>query len=412
MKRCCLCLALMILAGCASQQLAEELIVPEFPEHETIEISLSVYDKDGSIAKQIYDSNDYSDEESPRQYKDAITFTEQNDSPEVQWTTKYNVPPNSWIVISIPDDVRQGSMRKNTENVRDAKSTTDKVEVNPSNIKDGKEFYSTTGYYNYAENQIEKRLLGIGFNVVDRSKYLAKIKEISESGFEDVSDVIRLAAKDSTIRSDYILQINKFSFGKVKKTLVLRKYPKVKKYLDEFPKMAPKVPKVYRYPEYNVVFDGKLIEVKTGKIMWLGTHSINSGHVLIGNKRNIEINIDTRRYVSNKKEIDKFYSFQNTPEQRAKRYGKIIEAPPVKYDYSFDFSVDPNFNDLEKEGTDNELFKGHREALIKLVTRELVKTISKDYYCKQELNKGEFYCYCEQELNKRKPYCRGQETIQ
>ena len=380
MKFFYVCLLVIMMAGCAPQ-LAENLIVPEFPDNETNEINLFIYDKDGKIAKSslvLQDSNDYSDKKATANFELALNNAQQSDSLEVVYTSNYDVPYGSWAVISIPDDVRQGSMRKNTENIRDAKSTTEKVEVISPVDNDNKEIYSTTGYYNYAENQIEKELLRIGFNVVDRAKYLAKIKEITSGGFEDVADVIRMAAKDSTIRSDYILQINKLSFGKEQRTLYLRSFPEIQQFLDKFPRIATSVPKTYNYPEYNVVFDGKLIEVKTGKIMWLGTHCITSGQVLSRSAMNITINMNVRKYVSNEKEIRDFIAFQNTPEQREKRYNKDVNIPPIQYEYSFDFSVIPDLNELEKEGAENELFENHRKALIKTVTQELIRTIVKN----------------------------------
>jgi hypothetical protein len=169
---------LITMIGCAPR-LADNFIVPEFPKNETDEINLSVYDKDGKIARSslvLRDSNDYSDKKSTANFALSIT-TQQIDSPEVVYTNSYNVPYGSWAVISIPDDVRQGSMRRNINNIRDAKSTTDKIEtISEKSDKDSKEIYSTTGYYNYAENQIEKELLRIGFNVVDRAKFISKFR--------------------------------------------------------------------------------------------------------------------------------------------------------------------------------------------------------------------------------------------
>ena len=384
MKKILLFVAVVI-TGCA-QQMADRLVLPDFPKNETNEINIPVYDKEGRIEKRelvLRDPKNYSDKKSAAKFALTIKSMEEKGFPDVVYTDDYNdyyVSRNKWVVISIPDDIRQGSMRKNTENIRDAQSTTNKAESTHSGVnknQNAKEIYSTTGYYNYAENQIEKELLRIGFNVVDRSKYLAKIKEITSGGFEDVSDVIRLAAEDSTVKSDYILQINKLAFGKDERVLYLSRYPEVKKYIDKFPQIAASVPKTYSYPEYNVVFDGKLIEVRTGKIMWLGTHRINSGRVLFGEGMNVSINMNVRKYVSNENEIKEFIEFQNTPEQRKKRYGKNVEIPAPEYDYSFVFSVIPDLHEFEKEDPENEILRSHKKTLVKLVTNELIRTISK-----------------------------------
>jgi hypothetical protein len=402
MQKFFLCLLLASAIGCQTN-MANELTLPEFPEHEASEISLPVYDEEGEIDRKslvLQDPSDYSEKRASSNFSLALGGIKGKGTPEVVYTSSYNVPYGSWVVISIPDDIRQGSARKNVANVRSAESTTkdidkslptkgkkgkqgnkkpsvaQKQEAKPQEAeKSAKEIYSTTGYYNYAENQIEKELLRIGFNVVDRSKYLAKVKEITAGIFEDVSDVLRLAAQDSTVKSDFILQINKLSFGKTNKTLYLRSFPEIKAYLDKFPEVAPQVPKTYTYPEYNVVFDAKLIEVKSGRIMWLGNYRVDSGQVLSKNAMNILMTMAVRKYPSNEKEIKEFIEFQNTPDQRVKRYNKEVVIPEVEYDYSFDFSVFPDLNELEKEESNNELFKDHREALIRTVSQELIRTI-------------------------------------
>ncbi|MDC0947817.1 hypothetical protein OAS86_00520 [Gammaproteobacteria bacterium] len=375
--------AIAMIAGCQSApQLAEELAIPEIPKTETTAVQLKIYNDVGKIEKEalaIYDGNGYqesSSESSIKFFQNALDQANDQKWPEVVKLRPYCVPTGSWIVISIPDDVVQGSARKNTVNIRTADETTAAVDqISNEKESDGNEIYSTTGYYNYAENQIEKELIRIGFNVVDRAKYVAKIKQLNASSFEDISDVIRLAAQDDAVRSDYILQINKLSFDTGRNKISIKSYPQVKEYLNKFPQIAPKVQDTYEYPEYNITFDGKLIEVSTGRISWLGTHKVTSGELLAKSGENIRINMTVRKYPTNQDEIERFIAFQNTPEQRQNRYGNPVSIPEIEYDYSFDFSVIPDLNDLEKTGAES-YFQGFREQLIKKAASELIRTVT------------------------------------
>ncbi len=71
------------------------------------------------------------------------------------------------VIIAVPEEVGEGTKKKEFEE----SDNFDKI-------------FGTSGYYNEAEQAIEKSLLRIGFDVLDRSKFEAKLRDLRDRGQE------------------------------------------------------------------------------------------------------------------------------------------------------------------------------------------------------------------------------------
>jgi len=112
--------------------------------------------------------------EVPAMKKDSVTVTIDRersiiDQAEVIRDKSCYIKDRSTFVISVPTDYVEESATKETENIRGAE------EIDSVNKKI--ELYNTSGYFNYAEQQIEKALIRLNFRVIDRSKFEAKLRE-------------------------------------------------------------------------------------------------------------------------------------------------------------------------------------------------------------------------------------------
>jgi len=208
-------------------------------------------------------------------------------------------------------------------------------------------------------------------------------ERIDRSAFDqlrDISELIR-AAQDGDIRSDYVLQINQLQLKKKLVSIDLARNSRVEAFRDKYPAIADSIPKFYQFPEYSVTFNAKLIDVQTGRIVWLGSHDVSSRNIL---EEDISIVMTLRKFVTNKEVIFKFIDSQNTEEQRMNRREKAVSIPEWKYDYTLDVTVTPDLNELELQRQEDamvtyentqEKFFSHRDKLLKLVTSILIKTI-------------------------------------
>ncbi len=346
--------------------------------------------------------------------KDSVTVTiEQKqsviDPAEVIRDKDYFIKDRATFVISVPTDYVEESAEKDTENIRNADELSDgdsstgrnnaaRYSRAPNNI----ELYNTSGYFNYTEQQIEKALMKLGYRVIDRSKFEAKLREqrriatsmhasgvvrerVDRAAFDqlrDISELVR-AAQDGDIRSDYILQVNKVEIGKTYEEENLSINPEVEAFRDKYPAIAHEILKVYRFPEYSAKFNAKLIDVESGRIVWIGSHEVTSRNVL---GQDINVKFILRQYVNNEKQVRKFVDEQNTEEQRKIRGKDPVKLPEWQYDYKLETSVHPDLNKLEENLEEDaasgqrfsetqDKFFNHRDKLLKLVTSMLIQTI-------------------------------------
>lgn len=359
------------------------------------------------------------------------------------------------------------------------------VETSPSiNSTLGADVFKTEGYINKAEVVVEKELLRAGFDVIDRSKFeaklrtkrennshketlvyekakklldeklknttiskeeyvheLAKLKETTQHRSRgqkeliDMSELIR-AAGSKGVQADFILQLTTIEEYKGYKTQVkIHGNPDVENYLKNNPDVtygdrANSIPYSFDTQVFRVVFAAKLFDVQTGKVVWTGSHELNSLDIEniraifnIGKKDinsftiNNEINGLNSKAMAIKKEsvaaknkLIELYNYasserkykdkeeQKIGEKRLKdnisKYENIIKSnndlikkfnlefknynPEVKYQYIVsNLLIEPNLNP-EKASTNQELkvILDHRKRLLSSTIRALFNTIN------------------------------------
>jgi predicted nucleic acid-binding Zn-ribbon protein len=246
---------------------------------------------------------------------------------------------------------------------------------------DHNKIFRTDGYYNEAEQAIERGLLSIGFNVLDRSKFEAKLRDLrdrandkpwfwndwtkkllksgeydvvkneykkqfqegtitaqqytevineidrqsqrglpgknrKEDEMNDIAEVIR-AAQTGADQSDYLLQINEVSFSNAgDQKINLKEIPEVKDFIMENDGLVlgsgpHKLPVYIQSKWLRTGFNAKLIEIRTGSIVWIGSHELESM-----NTEHLKISFDIQKYVNNADEIN----------DRIERYNSIINT--------------------------------------------------------------------------------------
>jgi len=235
--------------------------------------------------------------------------------------------------------------------------------------------FSTAEYFNKAEQQIEKSLLRKNFIVMDRSKFEAKlrdrrekdrgssdsearqseinnIEELSlakritskektkmlqemenkygtrsksggrEAGVNelvDISELIR-AAQEGKNQADYILQVNSFDIGPISdRQLYISEQPKIQPLLLEHPALIDAMDTVGAativQPGYFGYLNAKLIDVKTGSIVWVGEHRVESENVT-----DINVSLTMSRQVDNESQVQgavKSYNYSLNQQERA-----------------------------------------------------------------------------------------------
>jgi hypothetical protein len=329
----------------------------------------------------------------PPMFKDSATLAiarKQSvvDPADIVYPGGYSIRSGSSVVISVPSNFLTEMMEKNAENLKDSKQL--------DRAKRSMDLYNTSGYFNYAEQQIEKELIRVGFTVLDRAKFEAKLRELrSPNGINrtemiDISEVIR-AAQSGENRADYVLQINQLKLNRESVSQEIRKSAPIQQFIDKYPEIANAVPDQYNFPEYAATFNAKLIEVATGRIVWVGGHTVTSRNII---ERDIQLTLTVRKFVTNEAEVTGYVERENTEEARKKRGDRPVSIPPWKYDYKFDFQVLPDLNELEpvkpmesesqrldrQEGLNssdqgNEKFISHRDKLLRLVVSDVMKTV-------------------------------------
>jgi len=231
------------------------------------------------------------------------------------------------------------------------------IEKEPQQQKDHSIGYGSLGYFNKRETFIEDSLLRQGFDVVDRSRFEAKLRDMRDRAtndknwwsyrdrlseaqtkkisflenerdsnrlskdeanrqimlvlgenkdqssvtgktkegrreMSDISEVIRAAKADGDAKADYVLLVNYLDIVEPSQVndniLTLYTIPEIKNLVNsdkdlswgsiekDATKTFNRVPRGITIPGYFAKLSAKLIEVSSGKIVWLGEHTVNS----------------------------------------------------------------------------------------------------------------------------------------
>lgn len=355
--------------------------------------------------------------------------------------------------------------------------------------------FKTEGYINKAEEVVEKELIRAGFSVIDRSKFEAKLRTQRESNrvitnqihnnslaadieivkeqlknneitkaqmlskiavleknsktrtrdgqkeLIDMSELIR-AAQGEGVKADYILQLNTLEeYNGYVTQLKIKGNSDVDHYISKNDDITygtdggDTIPYNFNTKVYQVVFGAKLFNVQTGKVVWAGSHKLNSldieditasfsivkkdtNSALINNKinrlNNTIISLQNKSLKS-QKTLEKLYAkaskereyknenTQTIEEQKLKNnismHEKTIKSNNTKinkfnsisknYNNDIEFKyvvsdlfIDPNLN-LDTSTLDNEkqeIIKQHRSKLLGQTIRSLFKTIKVKNY--------------------------------
>ena len=290
----------------------------------------------------------------------------------------HTVDQGSTVVINVPASVKQ--------NYREQFRTQDDQDSERTDFR-------TKQYFNKAEQQIEKVLIGNGFQVLSRQKLEAKLRRLrdeSKCGFwcvrsqvstevqglldtlqqryesgeldekeflgkideirsehqvssagrsreqgehelKDIAEVIR-AAESGVVNADYILQINRLDTNDqvtVEKNLerlepvrsFVRRHSEIKDAFDEHKTMTCKA--------RSATLNAKLVDVKSGKVVWIGEHTLNEHDI-----GNIEIEFEYRSRVRNEDVVRDFVRRNNTEQMRKKRAETGARVTPPEYEVS------------------------------------------------------------------------------
>ena len=255
-------------------------------------------------------------------------------------------------------------------------ATPREIEVSGTKIKqfDAQEktddsVFKTDGYFNEAEQAVEKALIRIGFDVLDRSKFEAKLRDLRdrsnirpgwyydwtedllESGeydvlkdqykkqlengiitpsqyaeiinevdkmsqrglpgnkreedeMNDIAEVIR-AAQTGVDQAEYLLQINEVKVVDAgQKSLRIEHYPEVWGFVNQHHGLgigysSKDIPPSIESRWFKATCNAKLIEVKTGSIVWIGSHEIESSSA-----QTINIRFGVEKNVRNEDDVN------------------------------------------------------------------------------------------------------------
>jgi hypothetical protein len=317
------------------------------------------------------------------------------------------------------------------------------------------EVFKTVGYYNEAEQAIEVALLRKGFNVLDRSKFEAKLRNMrdranssnywwssynsliekkdyqaikdilanqvkegaitqaeylnrlaeidqnsqlgwggskrSEDEMNDIAEVIRVAETGNT-QASYILQINSVSVSEAgHRPIEIRNKAEVLAFLEANPgiqigKESNMIPFTVDARWLQVMFSAKLIDINTGSIVWLGTHELESWVA-----EDIKIVFDVQRSVNNGEEVNNGIRKHNAAiraksEEVAKLTGELkvaYESAMVKQKFETKSEVSQFKNELQQKIK-------NLEGQIETKEKELAKLVD---YKPAELDREWTYTY-------------------
>jgi hypothetical protein len=237
-------------------------------------------------------------------------------------------PANPRLVISVPVEEQQREERREDTQVAEGGLALSSFD------------FKTTGYFNNAEQQIKKSLLQKSFNLQDRAKFEAKLREQrskrvvevdsqpkqaeieaanqrKDSGeltidqwaeelkkiekkyaqdagagrrpgqpkeLVDISELIR-ATEEGEIQSDFILQVNTFRTQQLSdRRISLVDRPELidlfKRHAGLRDAMVAKGVARITHPGFYGLLNAELIEVKSGYTVWVGAHRVDSERVV------------------------------------------------------------------------------------------------------------------------------------
>ncbi|KGJ90973.1 hypothetical protein [Colwellia psychrerythraea] len=379
----------------------------------------------------------------------------------------------------LKNKLRNSNWRSNqVQNNRDL-AESESLKLNQADVA-----FSTAEYFNKAEQEIEKSLLRKSFTVMDRSKFEAELRDrrekksdknnskaldaevsrlrkqnknglisdqdligemeaaenryaIDSSGstreagdneLVDISELIR-AAQEGKNQADYILQVNSFDINPISdRQLYIAEQDEVQTLFTEHPglidAMYEKQVATITQPGFFGYLNAKLIDVKTGAIVWVGEHRVESQNVT-----DIRVKMTMSRQVSNDTNIQRLVSRFNTnvkkkhselnylstsahdknidKNEQARRvstynsslaqYKQLIsnvpELPEWQYSYSVaEPNITPNFpsefelKQIQKTSNDSQKNHNaflrlkdrlgrHQSKIAKMVSKELIATI-------------------------------------
>ncbi len=369
------------------------------------------------------------------------------------------------VVIALPVEIRQNS--------------------NNAQKLDKTGAFKTEGYINKAEETVEKELIRAGFGVIDRSKFEAKLRTLRESSngssmgdavlqaevqilnekfknkeitalekadelarltksvsrfrgdkeLIDMSELIR-AAQSKGVKADYILQLNTIEeYNGYITQLRIKGNKDVESYINSndnisYGNSKDTIPFNFDTSVFQVVFSAKLFNVQSGKVVWSGSHELNSLDIediqasfsIVKkdvnskkindkiNRLNNQINIVSKEALSSNKILQKLYkkasvkreyldnNIQNLSENKLKnsitkneniisknnkkinKFNSISKnhSEVIEFNYEIsDLYIEPNLNP-SNELIDNrklKIIKKHRSKLLNKTIRSLFKTI-------------------------------------
>jgi hypothetical protein len=171
-------------------------------------------------------------------------------------------------------------------------------------------------------------------------------KNRDKNEVSDISELIR-AAQDGEVQADYILQVNNMwvDFIPSARQVNIKQFDETSKFLAENPGLQVSgterkdaLPANIEQRWMMAAFNGKLINVKTGSIDWIGEYSIDSLSVL---EAGIQVMIDARKQTVNdeviQKEIDAFNaSLRRAHDELQNAYQTLVgltheAAAPISY---------------------------------------------------------------------------------
>ncbi len=364
-----------------------------------------------------------------------------------------------------------------------------KISTNSAQTLDKTEAFKTEGYISEAEAVVEKELIRTGFRVIDRSKFEAKLrmqrekdnstknlvyqeklkqlneklknKTISKDNFIseleklkettvsrnrgdkeliDMSELLIAAGNNGVkngVNADYVLQLNTIEEDDGYITqLNIKGKNQVDTYLEKntditYGKGANNIPYNFDTSVFQVLFSAKLFEVKSGEVVWNGSHELNSLDIEditasfniskqdtnsenINNKinrLNNQIMIIFRKSVESQQSLKKLYAqaskkreykdekIQAISERNLKnsitKYENIIKknnmkihrfnglaqnnAQNIEYKYVIsDLLIEPNLNNIITIGDNQKqkVIKKHRQKLLRKTIKSLFDTIN------------------------------------
>lgn len=379
----------------------------------------------------------------------------------------------------LKNKIRNSNWRTNqVQNDRDLAESL-AVENNKADVA-----FSTAEYFNKAEQEIEKSLLRKSFTVMDRSKFEAELRdrrekkadkkssvaldseisrlrkqnknglltdqdliseieaaenryakdasgnsrEAGDNELVDISELIR-AAQEGQNQADYILQVNSFDIDPISdRQLYIAEQDEVQTLFTEHPGLIDAMYEenvaTITQPGFFGYLNAKLIDVKTGAIVWVGEHRVESQNVT-----DIRVKMTMSRQVSNDSEVKRLVSRYNANVQKQhsdlsslstyahdknidkneqqrrvstynsslSQYKQLIsnvpELPVWQYSYSVsEPSITPNFpsefelNQIQKTSNDSQKnynaflrlkdrLGKHQSKIAKMVSKELIATI-------------------------------------